>query len=288
MYWTNYHSHNEFCDGTDKMEAYIHEAISQKVKIYGFSSHAPLTFPVKWCMSYDKVSEYLETGAYLKQKFRDLIEIYLGMEVDYIPGITGPTSSFIQSLKMDYVIGSIHFVDFFEDGQPWEIDGKTSVFKDGLKKIFKGNIKKAISRYYELTRQMLDEQYPKIVGHLDKIKIHNRKKIFFEEEEKWYQKEVIKTLHRISRAGSILEVNTRGIYKKKSNDTYPSPWILANARELKIPIVLNSDAHHPSEITQAFSETATLLKDIGFQELMVLVQGNWESRPFNSEGIDLD
>ncbi|MEO1655593.1 MAG: histidinol phosphatase, partial [Bacteroidota bacterium] len=114
------------------------------------------------------------------------------------------------------------------------------------------------------------------------------KKDLFAEEEKWYQKEVIKTLHRIARAGSILEVNTRGIYKKKSSDPYPSPWILAHAKELNIPVVLNSDAHHPSEITQSFAETADLLKDIGFKELMVLVQGHWESRPFNAQGIDLD
>ncbi|NJO01837.1 MAG: histidinol-phosphatase, partial [Bacteroidia bacterium] len=216
MYWTNYHSHSEYCDGTEKMEAYIHEAISQKVKVYGFSSHAPLTFPVKWCMKYDKVSQYLEEANYLKRKFSDLIQIYVGMEVDYIPGVTGPTSNFIKSLKMDYAIGAIHFVDRFENGRHWEIDAKTSVFKEGLKEIFGGNIKKVIKRYYELTREMLENQCPEIVAHLDKIKIHNRKKVFFGENESWYQKEVIKTLKSVARSGSILEVNTRGVYRKKA------------------------------------------------------------------------
>ena len=287
MYWTNYHSHSEYCDGTDKMEAYLHEAISQKVKVYGFSSHAPLTFPVKWCMRYDKVSQYLEDANHLKQKFSDLIEVYVGMEVDFIPGVTGPTSSFISSLKMDYVIGSIHFVDRFQNGQLWEIDGKTSVFKDGLKEIFKGDIKKVIRRYYELTRQMMDEQCPEIVGHLDKIKIHNRKTQFFDENEKWYQKEVIKTLKTIADSGSILEVNTRGVYKKKSSETYPSTWVLELAKDLEIPVMINSDAHHPAEITAQFKETAKTLKKVGYQEVKILLDSKWQYRPLHKDGIEV-
>lgn len=269
------------------MEAYIHEAISQKVKVYGFSSHAPLTIPVKWCMKFHKVSQYLEEVDYLKQKFSDLIQIYLGMEVDYIPGITGPTSSFIQSLKMDYVIGSIHFVNKFPNGTHWEIDGKTSVFKDGLKEIFGGDIQKAISRYYALTREMLTKQCPEIVGHLDKIKIHNRKKVFFEETEPWYREEIMQTLKDIAKAGSILEVNTRGLYRNKSSETYPSPWVLSHAYEMGIPVMINSDCHDPSEITQVFKETAQQLLDIGYKEVKILLDSQWQMRPFSPEGIEI-
>lgn len=269
------------------MEAYIHEAISQKIKVYGFSSHAPLTFPTDWAMKYDKVSQYLEEADYLKQKFSDLLQIYVGMEVDYLPGVTGPGSSFIQSLKLDYTIGSIHFVDRFEDGTPWEIDGKTSQFKLGLEEIFGGNIKKAIKRYYELTRAMVESQRPNIVGHLDKIKIHNRKKSFFDENESWYQKEIIKTLKSIAQSGSILEVNTRGIYKKKSSEPYPSYWILEKAHELEIPITISSDAHHPSEITQYFQEITEKLLKIGYQEVSLLLDGQWQSRKLTKQGLDL-
>ncbi len=288
MYWTNYHSHCEYCDGTDKMEAYIHEAISQKLKVYGFSSHAPLTFPVKWCMRYDKVSQYLEEAAYLKQKFSDLIQIYVGMEVDFIPGVTGPTSNFIKSLRMDYVVGSIHFSDELMHGKHWEMVGKTSVFKEGIKEVYHDNIKKAVKRYYELVREMLDKQCPEIVGHVDKIKIHNRKKEFFSESDAWYQKEVIKTLESIAQSGSILEVNTLNTRRKKSFEIFPSPWILKEAIRLKIPIMLNSDCHEPSEITLGFKETAGILEDIGYKEVKILLDGEWQSRPFSKKGIKID
>jgi histidinol-phosphatase (PHP family) len=286
MSWTNYHSHSRYCDGSNEMEDYLHEAIRQKIRVYGFSSHAPMTISTPWAMPYEKVAQYLEEGEYLKQKFEDLIEVYLGMEVDFIPEVVGPTSSFIRSLKLDYIIGSIHFVDSFPDsGQPWEIDGKTSLFKKGLKKIFKGNIKKAIKRYYALTRQMLEEQCPEILGHLDKIKIHNRKEFFFDETEDWYKKEINKTLKVLAKSGSILEVNTRGIYKKKSIETYPSPWILKKALTLKIPVMINSDAHHPQEVSKQFAETAQMLLAIGYKEVRILAEGKWQNRTLTPKGI---
>lgn len=286
MYWTNYHSHCKYCDGTDIMEKYLHEAIIQKVKGYGFSSHAPLPFDTKWAMNYASVSSYLEKASYLKDKFRDLLQVYIGLEVDFIPGVIGPRSSFIQSLKMDYVIGVVHFVECFEDGHHWEIDGSTSTFKEGLKKIFKNDIRKAVKRYYELIRQMIVYECPEIVGHLDKIKVHNTKKIFFQEEEPWYRKEVLKTLQIIQKAGCILEVNTRSLYKKKLKEAYPSNWILEYAYEMKIPVMLNSDAHHPEEITRDYEKMAHTLNQIGFTELRVLLDGKWQNRSFNRKGIE--
>ncbi|NJL13051.1 MAG: histidinol-phosphatase HisJ [Microscillaceae bacterium] len=285
MSWTNYHSHSQYCDGTDRLETYLHEAIRQRVKVYGFSSHAPITVPIPWTMAYDKVAQYLEEGQHLKEKFRDLMEVYLGMEVDFIPGVTGPTSSFIRSLKLDYIIGSIHFVDRLPNGQLWEVDGKTSVFREGIAQIFGGNVKKAVRRYFELTRQMLEEQCPEIVGHLDKIKIHNRKEAFFSETEDWYQKEIQKTLKALAKSGAILEVNTRGIYKKKSSETYPSPWVLELAHAHKIPVMINSDAHHPSEITAKFKECAQMLHKIGFKELKILKNNQWQNVPFDEQGL---
>jgi histidinol-phosphatase (PHP family) len=287
MYWTNYHSHCLYCDGTSELESYLHEAVSQKVKSYGFSSHAPLPFPTLWAMRYGKVAQYLEEATHLKTKFRDLIQVYVGMEVDYIPDMTGPKSDFIQSLRLDYVIGSVHFVYGFPDGTRWEIDNTSKIFKEGLKHIYKNNIRKAIKDYYHLLREMIEVQTPDVVGHLDKIKIHNANNDFFDESEKWYQKNVIKTLESMAKTGCVLEVNTRGEYKKKVNTTYPSRWILELALEMQIPITISSDAHHPKEITGNFQNTAELLRKIGFRQLKILWNGTWQFCDFTEKGMDL-
>lgn len=286
MYWTNYNSHSKYCSGSDEMETYLHEAISQRLKVFGFSSHAPLPFTARWSLNYAQVAEYLAKASHLKQKFQDLIQVYIGMEVDYIPSVIGPTSEYIKTLRLEYIIGAVHFVDRFDDGHPWQIDTNQAVFERGLRQIFKGNIKKAVRQYYELIRQMLQEQCPEITAHLDRIKRHNYRLELFDESEKWYQREVIKTLKVLADSGSILEVNTRGMYKHGLPEVYPSPWILAEAQRLNIPIMMNSDANRPEENSKLFAETAALLEDIGFKQMKILLDGRWQARNFDRNGID--
>lgn len=211
------------------------------------------------------------------------IQIYKGLEIDFIPGIVSPRD-FVAML--DYTIGSVHFVDSFE-GIRWEIDNTREVFRRGLEKIFQNSIRAAVTRYFELTRQMITSTPPHIVGHLDKIKMHNQELPFFEESEPWYREEVDKTLQAIRRANVIVEVNTRGIYKKKTINPYPSPWILERICEAHIPITLSSDAHHHSELVREFEPTAAQLRDIGFKKLSVLNNGIWKPVPFTENGLDL-
>jgi histidinol-phosphatase (PHP family) len=57
---------------------------------------------------------------------------------------------------------------------------------------------------------------------------------------------------------------------------------------MKVLICLNSDSHHPREIIGEYENTASLLKEIGFKELMVFKENTWQSRPFGKSGIDWD
>ncbi|MFO0268759.1 MAG: histidinol phosphatase, partial [Cyclobacteriaceae bacterium] len=177
---------------------------------------------------------------------------------------------------MDYTICSIHFVDALPEGTPWEVDGAAATLQQGFNSIFRKNARSAISRYFELTREMIARSTPDIVGHLDKIKIQNKNNSLFQESESWYRAEVRQTLRQIREAECVLEVNTRGLYQKKTVDPYPSPWVLAQAHELGLPVTLSSDAHHPDQLTCEFTETAAILYEIGFRHLMVWYTGRWQ------------
>ncbi len=280
--WSNFHTHSHYCDGKGALKDYLDAAKKADLVSIGFSSHAPIPFDCKWCMPEKSLPVYLQEIESLKPAYPD-IDIYKGLEVDFIPGMISPDDF---NSALDYTIGSIHFVEGFE-GKAWEIDGSHDVFKDGLKKIFQNNIRLAITRYYELTRRMLLQSSPDIIGHLDKIKIQNGKEILYEESDLWYIGEIDRTLEVIKRANIIVEVNTRGIYQKKSRDTYPSSWILERIHQLNIPITLSSDAHHPDDLINQFQKTASLLKDIGFKTLSVLRGGIWRQMLFNQDGIIL-
>lgn len=287
MPWTNYHSHCRYCDGSDQPAVYVEEALKQGFAAYGFSSHAPLPFLTTWCMKVEELSAYLSEINHLKSPYQSDLQIYCGLEVDFIPDLMSPQNELIKALNLDYTIGSVHFVDAFPNGQHWEIDGTHSIFRAGLQQIFKGDIRAAVTRYFELTRQMVLEQCPNVVGHLDKIKMQNTSTPFFAETVTWYQEEALKTLRVIADSGAIVEVNTRGLYQNKTTEVYPGSWILTQMHRLDIPVTLSSDAHKPREIASHFDYATQLLIQTGYKEMHVLLDGAWQPRSFNKTGIQL-
>lgn len=277
--WSNFHTHAHYCDGNGSMTEYLEACRSEGVRHIGFSSHAPLPFPCKWSMDAEALPAYLEEIRTARQSFPD-VEVYSGLEVDYIPRVISP-SDFRNQL--DYTVGSIHFVRGLRD-RHWEIDNTQDVFDEGLAAIFDNNIQEALTAYFALTREMLEVAPPDILGHLDKIKI-NSLGTYFSEDEQWYRSEVEKTLRTIANTKTTVEVNTRGLYKKKSETTYPSPWILERLLDLQVPVTICSDSHHPRELTREFAATRELLVNIGFREVSVLINRQWTSVPLAEYGV---
>ena len=84
----NYHTHTYRCghaNGTD--EEYVQAAIEAGYKILGFADHGPykgLPFP-KSRMDWEELDEYVESLTYLKEKYKDQIEIHIGLETEYYP-----------------------------------------------------------------------------------------------------------------------------------------------------------------------------------------------------------
>ncbi|MFM8740263.1 MAG: histidinol-phosphatase [Cytophagales bacterium] len=277
--WFNFHTHTNFCDGKNSIAEMVQTAEQNSLVSLGFSSHAPVPFDCKWCMRSEQLTNYQHE---IKQaKSPSTIEIYNGLEVDYIPNVIAPTD-----FALDYSIGSIHFVDQFKDNVHWEIDGNHQIFLKGLDEIFNNNIQACITRYFELTREMLIKATPTVLGHLDKIKIQNLEGKFFNESDKWYQREIKETVRILQSVGTIVEVNTRGIYQKKSTTTYPSPWVIDLLIEKNIPLTISSDAHHYSDLTNQFEETQHWLSAKGLKKIHALVGGNWKPYNFSEKGIE--
>nr|WKN38003.1 histidinol-phosphatase [Tunicatimonas sp. TK19036] len=286
MAYTNYHSHCHFCDGKEAPEIYLQEALRLGMPAYGISSHAPLPYNLPWPMDNDDRALYTQELKRLKELYADRIEVYRGLEVDFIPDVAGP-GRVKETYGLDYTVGSVHFVDFYDDDFPWEIDGAHQGFLRGLEEIFDNNIEKAIQRYYSLIRQMVREDPPDIIGHIDKIKIQSEAGKLFDEQADWYQTEITSTLDAIAQAGLIVEVNTRGMYKNLTTEPYPSYWVLEQMRERDIPIMLNSDSHHPREMTGHFSDVTEWLLEIGYNQLRILYKNEWQDVALTKEGVSI-
>jgi len=283
----NLHTHTHFSDGSDAPPKYIEAARLQGLSSIGFSDHSPLPFENTFALKENKVSDYcdailalrnpLSSGASHVDQPQCGFPVFLGMEADYIPGIGHPFSHFQTNYPLDFLIGSVHLVRNGSSEELWFIDGPDpATYDDGLNALFGGNIRKGVTAYYRQINEMLTTNKLDIVGHLDKIKMHNRGR-FFSETEQWYLDLVDETLDLVRQLGVFIEVNTRGVYKKRSDSLFPGPALLKKIKALNIPVIISSDAHKPQEVSMLFDETAGLLFEIGFRERMNLASTGWES-----------
>jgi histidinol-phosphatase (PHP family) len=284
--WANYHSHTNFCDGAESPEKYVEEAVRLGMAAYGFSAHAPVPFQTNWCLPDNKFAAYLNEISRIKGKYASDIEVYLGLEIDFIPGIAGRNKHLNALANLDYFIGSVHFIDSFANGEPWNIDTSADLFRKGLEEIFNNDFKRAAIRFWELTRQMVEENNPTIIGHLDKIKMYNPVFNFFHETEKWYRDQVELTLSVIKKHNSIVEINTRGYYRYNQPDLYPGEWITSLIIRKEIPVLISSDAHSPKEITEGMAYAAMKLKQLGVKKLKAMNRLTWIDVSFSEQGLE--
>ncbi len=285
MAWANYHSHSLFCDGKAAPEEFIKTAIARGFYAYGFTSHLHMTYPMSWHMKISRMDEYLVEISRLRSVYREKIQVYTGFEVDHIEGKWGFGSNGPGDRQPDYIIGSVHVINQYPDGSFFSIDGRPDDFFKGIRIIYRNDFHTALNDYFHRVREMLEIGKPDIVGHLDKIKMNNTVRPFFSEDDTWYRDQVEETLDLVVKRGCIMEVNTRGWYKHDPPMLYPGNWVIERAKSRNIPVMLNSDAHHPDDIDKGFSFAAGILKEAGYRSLRVMLDGKWQDRPFNETGI---
>jgi histidinol-phosphatase (PHP family) len=224
------------------MEEYIQEAIKKGITIYGFSDHAPMEFDYKYRMGFDEMDLYEGWIDNLKEKYN--IKILKGYEVDFTPLV----DKRVLDRKVDYLIGSIHFLDNWGFDNPefismWRSRDIDDVYRE----------------YFKLVEKMAESGYFDIVGHLDLIKVFN----FRPKDD---IKEIAKNaISAIADNKMVVEINTAGI-RKKVNEIYPSINLLEMLKEYNIDITFGSDAHSPNQVGFYLKEAIEIAKNIGFRE----------------------
>lgn len=273
---TNYHSHCNYCDGKAPLEDFIKSAIEKGFTSYGISSHAPLPFPTKWTMNKEDVSAYLAEANMLKEKYTSQIELYIGMEIDYLNEESNPSIPFFRELPLDYRIGSVHLL---EDANGTVVDTDTTKekFKERLDKHFNGDLKSTVLCYFRNLLHMIELGGFDIVGHADKISYNAD---YCEPgilEQMWYKDIIREYFSLIAEHGLMVEINTKAY--KNLGVFYPNRALFPLLKELHIPVTVNSDAHFPELINDARPEALVALREAGIQTVMELHHGQWEEVP---------
>ncbi|RZT96112.1 histidinol-phosphatase (PHP family) [Ancylomarina subtilis] len=273
MYFS-YHTHTNYCDGKAKAEAFIQRAIELQMKSVGFSSHAPFPVEVSWNMAENQLNNYVSEIRALSEKYQNEIDVYLSLELDYIPGITKPFAQVKETLGLDYTIGSVHLIQSPVDHEFLFLDGPDTNYSHGLECLYQGDIKKMVADYFSQVNEMILVQKPDIIGHIDKIKMNNKGR-YFSEDEKWYQDLLKETIAVIKETDCIVEINTRGLYTKKSPAFYPDLNFARACFKNQIPMTISTDAHHPDELLLYFDEASEMLKESGYDSIRIYDKGKW-------------
>ena len=227
----NYHIHTSRCRhaaGTD--EEYIQKAISEGLKILGFSDHAPYLYPNGY-KSYYKMTpeesvEYFRSLRTLSEKYADKIKIYVGYEAEYYEKLWDESFEFWKrGPRPDYLILGQHFVT---EEYPLEksihcIEGTDS--------------HAVLAQYVDSLISGIDKGCFTYVAHPDVI--------LYNGNEQDYQKEMSRLLQRIKLADIPIEINLLGLSDGRS---YPTERFWQLAAEYSPKVILGCDAHEPERV----------------------------------------
>ena len=112
---TNYHTHTTRCMhavGSD--EEYVLSAIKGGFQILGFSDHTPWKYRTSYVadmrMLPEELPEYIESLQYLREKYREQIDIKIGLECEYFPEYIPWLKEQIKKYQLNYILfGNHHF-----------------------------------------------------------------------------------------------------------------------------------------------------------------------------------
>lgn len=284
---SNYHTHSQFCDGKGSLREYVEYALSHGFEALGFSGHAPVPFPNNFSIKESQYPDYCNEIRALKEEYAGRIDIRLGLEIDYIPGLLEDFAPLVEKGGLEYTIGSVHLIPHPDDTDAlrqlnatatdeerqqipyhlWFIDGpRQETYDKGLHHIFYDDIRAGVRAYFHQQNAMIERNRPTIVGHPDKIVMHNKDR-YFDYNEKWFRDLLYETIHLIAESGCICEINTRGLYKGRHTDYYPARETIRYMQTLDIPVMVATDAHEPANLN-LFEGAYEFLHETGYRNIV--------------------
>lgn len=246
------HNHTPFCKhASGSPSEFIARAKELGVDVYGFSCHAPMKFDEAYRMSSDELESYFAQIAEIQERERGKIEVLCGLEVDFIKGKESLLEERVLQANVDYLIGSVHFLD------TWGFDNPAFIAEYARR-----DMVCCWREYLGAIKAMADSGLFQIAGHLDLLKV------FGYTMPDCVSEELDSALASIAKAQMSIEINSAGL-RKTIAQAYPSKEILSRAFAYKIPITFSSDAHSIEQVGAGYEQCLELAKEVGYTECVI-------------------
>jgi histidinol-phosphatase (PHP family) len=230
-------AHGEYKADHAWLSSFVDQACRMGIIEMGFSEH-------------DEFMAGLDLNIFqqVKKERQQEIDLRLGIEIDYFPGMEKEIAEKLSQANFDYAIGSVHYID------GWAFDHPD--YKQGFDD---RDIDEIYFRYAQILAQMVSSKMFDIVGHIDLVKIWGHRPQRQIDMDYFFP-----VLKEIKRTGMVVEINSAGL-RKPVGELYPSGNLLAKLYDMNIPITLGSDAHHPQQMGVGLEDAWTAARKAGYR-----------------------
>jgi histidinol-phosphatase (PHP family) len=246
------HSHTPLCKHAEGFPVDLAAAAEARgLKGIVFTCHCPLPdgmsagvrmAPSEW----ECYQELVQTA---REEFDGRVDVRLGVESDWLPGLEPWLEKLHGSAPLHYVLGSVHpqiqeYKDLFLTGD-WPAYHR---------------------QYFSNLAEAAETGLFDCLSHPDLVKNYGT--------ETWdlttLMPHILNCLDRIAATGIAMELNTSG-RNKTLPEMNPGPEILRAMRERNIPVVVGADAHDPGRVGDNFGEAFDLLASCGYEQVRYFI-----------------
>lgn len=224
----NFHTHTTRCRhaiGTER--EYIEKAIEAGYQVLGFSDHSPYLFEEGHVshnrMEIEELEGYIKAVENLKQEYKKEIQIFTGLELEYLPKFFEKTFREIRKYPLDYLILGQHYFD-----EECPEDGTGHEWKD----------EERLKTYIDRVIEAIDTGYFLYVAHPDMIN--------YAGDEAIYNKYMKRLTIELKKHNMPIEINVNGCRERR---IYPNKRFIELGIENGNDFIIGVDAHTPQDLT---------------------------------------
>lgn len=232
-------------------------SIAAGVTVLTITDHAPFAVDTDNRLLASELDRYFADIERARVFYQGQITILCGLELDYMPGTTVFNRELLTRYPMDFVIGSIHYV---------EVPGEAMVKVWELPRLAG---RAFLDRYFANLEGLLDSGLFDAVGHADTLLRGVPEDILLRRFEP--------LLAPLARSGIAFELNASGLRKSSLDPTtgrevqgvwsYPSRKLVAQLMAHKVPFTVGSDAHAPGDAGAGIAELLETLRPLGLKSI---------------------
>jgi len=247
------HSHTPLCkhaSGTPSDYAAAAEARGLKGIIITCHGPLPDNLGIEHRMAPEQYEEYVDLVAAARAEFAGRVDVRLGLESDFFPGIERWAEQLHARVPLHHVLGSVHM--------------QVTHYKE---RYFTGDYFAYQQTYFEHLAQSAETGLFDTLAHPDLVKNESPADWDYARIEPF----ILRALDRIAATGVAMELNTSGL-NKALPEMNPGPRILTAMRERGIPVVLGADAHRPARVGDRYEQALQMLDELGFETVSFFLE----------------